>query len=150
MKPSPPPPFCSNCTFRSGGIPSRLPCYVFYICPLTNKNPNANKLSWAINYIHPHQIHLFFNQACSSSSVSSRSSSSSVFSAVLAWKTCTIVLSYSFVFYTHQVCIVPVQLIHTTRQLTSVSIELPTRGFSWKETRIQRNGISSSQSFFHF
>ena len=28
---------------------SRLPCYVFYICPLTNKNPNANKLSWAIN-----------------------------------------------------------------------------------------------------
>ena len=32
-------------------MPCRLPCYVFYICPLTNKNPNANKLSWAINYI---------------------------------------------------------------------------------------------------
>ena len=52
--------------------------------------------------IHTHQTHLFFNQACSSSSVSSRSSSSSVFSAVLAWKTCTIVISYSFAFYTHQ------------------------------------------------
>ena len=30
--------------------PSRLPCYVFCICLLTtNKNPNANKLSWVIN-----------------------------------------------------------------------------------------------------
>ena len=28
---------------------SRLPCYVFYICLLTNKNPNANKLRWVIN-----------------------------------------------------------------------------------------------------
>ena len=29
---------------------SRLPCYVFIICLLTtNKNPNENKLSWAIN-----------------------------------------------------------------------------------------------------
>ena len=43
----------------------------------------------------------------------------------------------SSVLYFYQVCIVPVQLIHTTRQLTSVSIELPTRGFSWKEIRIQ-------------
>ena len=33
--------------------PSRLPCYVFYLCMLTtnttNKDPNANKLSWVIN-----------------------------------------------------------------------------------------------------
>ena len=27
---------------------SRLPCYVFCICLLTNKNSNANKLSWAL------------------------------------------------------------------------------------------------------
>ena len=31
---------------------SRLPCYVFCTCMLTytNRNPNINKLSWAINY----------------------------------------------------------------------------------------------------
>ena len=29
---------------------SRLPCYVFCTCMLTNKNPNANKLSWVINW----------------------------------------------------------------------------------------------------
>ena len=30
---------------------SRLPCYVFFLCMLTtNKNQNANKLSWVINY----------------------------------------------------------------------------------------------------
>ena len=28
---------------------SRLPCFVFFLCMLTNKNPNANKLSWVIN-----------------------------------------------------------------------------------------------------
>ena len=28
---------------------SRLLCYVFFLC--TNKNPNANKLSWVINYM---------------------------------------------------------------------------------------------------
>ena len=32
--------------------PSRLPCYVFCTCMLTytNRNPNIDKLSWAINY----------------------------------------------------------------------------------------------------
>ena len=30
---------------------SRLPCYVFVLgCRHTNRNPNMNKLSWAINY----------------------------------------------------------------------------------------------------
>ena len=28
---------------------SRLPCYVFFLCMLTN--PNENKLSWVINYV---------------------------------------------------------------------------------------------------
>ena len=28
---------------------SRLPCHVFFLCMSTNKNPNANKLSWVIN-----------------------------------------------------------------------------------------------------
>ena len=32
---------------------SRLPCYVFCIGRLTNKYPNANELSWAINYPPP-------------------------------------------------------------------------------------------------
>ena len=36
------------------GEASRLPCYVSFLCMLTytntNKNPNANKLSWVINY----------------------------------------------------------------------------------------------------
>ena len=36
--------------------PSRLPCYVFCTCLLTNKNTNANKLSWAINYDWPWQL----------------------------------------------------------------------------------------------
>ena len=33
---------------------SRLPCYVFVRWHKINKNPNANKLSWAINYTHTH------------------------------------------------------------------------------------------------
>ena len=28
---------------------SKLPCYVFCPCMLTNRNPNINELSWAIN-----------------------------------------------------------------------------------------------------
>ena len=30
---------------------SRLHCYVFGTYMLTNRNPNVNKLSWAINYV---------------------------------------------------------------------------------------------------
>ena len=31
-------------------ILSRLPCYVFCTCMLTNSHPNANKLSWAFKW----------------------------------------------------------------------------------------------------
>ena len=45
-----PPPIDTLVTgMGRGGGASRLPCYVFYICPLTYKDPHANKLSWAIN-----------------------------------------------------------------------------------------------------
>ena len=48
---------CEVLSLENGYVlfhPSRLPCYVFSNCMLTytntNKNPNVNKLSWAIYY----------------------------------------------------------------------------------------------------
>ena len=38
-----------NCLSCEPTSPSRLPCYVSFICMLTNKNPNIEKLGWAIN-----------------------------------------------------------------------------------------------------
>ena len=45
---------------QTGGV-SRLCCYVFCICMLTNNRPpNANQLSWVINKVEVHPPLLFF------------------------------------------------------------------------------------------